>query len=72
MHETRFEAAVKVIQSLPKNGTCAGPRLETPPAESPEAPAYLFSLFGSSVVYLAYFFFPCRSHVVEEELLNMN
>lgn len=22
VHETRFEAAVKVIQSLPKNGTC--------------------------------------------------
>lgn len=24
VHETRFEAAVKVIQSLPKNGRCLG------------------------------------------------
>ncbi|KAF3815165.1 hypothetical protein GH733_016821, partial [Mirounga leonina] len=34
VHETRFEAAVKVIQSLPKNGKCAASRLEKPPAEA--------------------------------------
>lgn len=34
VHETRFQAAVKVIQSLPKNGKCAGPPL----LQRPEAP----------------------------------
>lgn len=34
VHETRFEAAVKVIQSLPKNGTCTGSPLQKPLAEA--------------------------------------
>nr|XP_025721082.1 acyl-CoA-binding domain-containing protein 5-like [Callorhinus ursinus] len=34
VHETRFEAAVKVIQSLPKNGKCAGSRLQKPTPEA--------------------------------------
>lgn len=51
VHETRFEAAVKVIQSLPKNGKCAG--LPQPSSRSllqrPEAPVPERRLFEPSL-----------------------
>ena len=60
VHETRFEAAVKVIQSLPKNGTCTWAPLKKPPAEA-RGPSFLNPtslnlLSASGLAYLTYLF----------------
>ena len=60
VHETRFEAAVKVIQSLPKNGTCTWAPLKKPPAEARGPrflnPTSLNLLSASGLAYLTYLF----------------
>lgn len=67
VHETRFEAAVKVIQSLPKNGTCPGaPTEEIYGGLRPQLMNLIsFNLSSATVAYLTYFYSVFKRNVTK-------
>lgn len=76
VHETRFEAAVKVIQSLPKNGTYL--HWYSPGEEAsrrglrPQLLNLTLTLSASALAYLTYFFSVFKRNVIEGEVSNVN